>query len=368
MSGPGLVSRTRLEGVFRVLVGASLAVGVLAAGGFNAGAHVGGSTGYAAILISGNTVRYSLTLSPSAASGPVAADLVLARTGHAESRERVLGYIRQKVSLSEPGNHCEPVQGFVEPARAEVESVILVVDFACTTRIRSLLIHDDLFDVLGSDHHTLARIEAPGMTREFVFATEARETSIPIEGAKDTSGLASFFLLGVDHILTGYDHLLFLVALLLRGGSLLSLLKIVTAFTVAHSITLALAVFGLVALPDRLIESVIAASIIWVAVENVVSMRPPRRRWLVSFVFGLVHGFGFSGALGPLQLPPGRRAWALLTFNLGVETGQAAVVMALLPLLVWLKHRQWEPRIVRVASMALAAAGVVWLIERVFWA
>ncbi len=159
----------------------------------------------------------------------------------------------------------------------------------------------------------------------------------------------------------------------MRGGSLLSLLKIVTAFTVAHSITLALAVFGLVALPDRLIESVIAASIIWVAVENVVSLGPPRRRWLVSFVFGLVHGFGFSGALGPLQLPPGRQAWALLTFNLGVETGQAAVVMALLPLLVWLKHRQlkhrqWEPRIVRVASMALAAAGVVWLIERVFWA
>jgi hydrogenase/urease accessory protein HupE len=368
MSGLVSVSSTRSGGAFRALVGASLAVGALAAGALSAGAHIGGSTGYASILISGNTVRYSLTLSPSAVPAPVAEDLILARTGRPESRERVLGYIRQKVSLTEPGNHCEPVQGLVEPARAEVESATLVMDFACTAPIRSLLIHDDLFDVLGSDHHTLARIEAPGITREFVFATESREASVTLEGAADTRGIGSFFLLGVHHILTGYDHLLFLLALLLRGGTLLSLLKIVTAFTVAHSITLALAVFGLVALPDRLVESVIAASIIWVAVENVVSTRPPRLRWLVSFVFGLVHGFGFSGALGPLQLPPGRLAWALLTFNLGVETGQAAVIMALLPFLVWLKHRQWEPRIVRVASMALAAAGVVWLIERVFWA
>jgi len=230
MSGPVLVSHTCLEGTFRALVGASLAVGVFAAGGFNAGAHVGGSTGYAAILISGNTVRYSLTLSPSAMPAPVAADLILVRTGRPESRERVLGYIRQKVTLSGPGNHCEPVQGLVEPTRAEVENVILVVEFACTTHIRSLLIRDDLFDVLGSDHHTLARIEAPGITQEFVFATEARETSVTTEGAADTRGIGSFFLLGVHHILTGYDHLLFLVALFLRGGTLLSLLKIVTAF------------------------------------------------------------------------------------------------------------------------------------------
>ena len=181
-------------------------------------------------------------------------------------------------------------------------------------------------------------------------------------------GHGGFFALGVHHILTGYDHLLFLVALLLRGGPPLSLLKIVTAFTVAHSVTLALAVLGLVALPDRLVESVIAGSIIWVAVENAIATGPLPRRWLVGFVFGLVHGFGFSSALGPLALPPVRRAWALLTFNLGVEAGQIAVIALLLPALVWLGGRRWRQRAVQVASLGVAAAGLVWLIERVFLA
>jgi hydrogenase/urease accessory protein HupE len=345
-----------------------LAVAVVVAAALSAIAHVGGTTGYASIAISGNTVRYSLTLSPSAAAPTIAEMLVLARAGDAKSRERILGAIRQKVGLTESGNRCEPAHEFVEPARPAVESVTLVVDFACATRARRLVIRDDLFDVLGTDHHTLARIDAGGMTREFAFATESRETSVTLEEGGGPLGPGRFFLLGAHHILTGYDHLLFLFALLLRGGTLLSLFKIITAFTVAHSITLALAVLGVVSLPDRLVESVIAASIIWVAVENVIALRPPPRRWLVGFIFGLVHGFGFSSALGPLALSPGRLAWALLTFNLGVEAGQTAVIAVLLPALLWLQRRRWQTRVVQAASLAVAAAGLVWLFERVFLA
>jgi len=331
-------------------------------------AHTGGTTGYASIAISGNAVRYSLTLSVSSAPAPIAASLAAARAGDTKSGQSLLDAIRRQISLAEPGNRCEPAQAFVEPPRPESESVTLVVDFACARRVETLTIRDDLFDVFGFDHHTLARIEGAGLAQEFAFAAETREIHVVLERGAATLGSGGFFLLGVHHILTGYDHLLFLVALLLRGGPLLSLLKIVTAFTAAHSITLALAVLGIVTMPDRLVESVIAGSIIWVAVENTVATGPPRRRWLVGFVFGLVHGFGFSTALGPLALPPGRRAWALLTFNLGVEAGQIAVIALLLPALVWLGGRPWRERAVQVASLGVAGAGMVWLIERVFLA
>ena len=344
---------------------ASLAIFGLTAGLPAALAHTGGSTGYASIIISGNTVRYSLTLSPSAVPAAVAEDLVRARSGRVD--DRLLGHLRDKLALTDQGRPCEPAHGFVEAQRAEVESVTLVMDFACAATVRDLVIHDDLFDVLGPDHHTLAKVESPGVTRELAFATEAREARISLGASHETSGGAgSFVLLGVEHILTGYDHLLFLLALLLRGGRLVSLLKIITAFTLAHSVTLAVAVLGLVAIPDRLVESVIAASIVWVAMENLILREAPSQRWLVSFLFGLVHGFGFAAALTPLKLPGWNLAKALLGFNLGVEAGQALVVLFLLPLLVWMRGATWEPRAVRAASLGVAVVGLAWFVQRLF--
>ena len=353
----------------RAALGA-LAIGALTltAGTSPIRAHTGGSTGYASIVASGNTIRYSLTLSPSGLPVAVAEEMALLRSGRAQSRDRLLGYIREKVALTNRGRRCEPAQGFVETARAEVESVTLVVDFACASAVRHLAIRDDLFDVLGPDHHTLAKLESSGVTRELAFAAEAREARVTLGGDETGSGGSSFFLLGVEHILTGYDHLLFLAALLLRGGRLLSLLKIVTAFTLAHSLTLALAVLGLVTIPDRLVESVIAASIVWVAGENLILREAPSQRWLVSFLFGLVHGFGFASALTPLALPPWNLAMALLGFNVGVEAGQALVVLLLLPLLLAMRGAVWEGRVVRTASLAVALAGCAWLVERVFFA
>jgi hydrogenase/urease accessory protein HupE len=210
------------------------------------------------------------------------------------------------------------------------------------------------------------RLEIDGSPRELVFTPESREAPVDA-GAAQVSTLA-FVRLGIEHILTGYDHLLFLAALLLRGGRLVSLLKIITAFTGAHSVTLALAVLGVVTVPDRLVEPVIAASIVWVAVENVLRRDAPPTRWLVSFAFGLVHGFGFASALEPLALPPGRLAVALLGFNLGVEAGQAMVVAVLVPLLAMMRRTAWEPRVVQTASIVLAAVGFAWLVERLFLA
>jgi hydrogenase/urease accessory protein HupE len=164
-----------------------------------------------------------------------------------------------------------------------------------------------------------------------------------------TAGLGTFFVLGLHHILSGYDHLLFLLALMLPGGGILSLLGIVTAFTLAHSVTLTLAGLGLVSLPERLVEIAIAASIVWVSLDNLVAAPPRSHRWRVSFAFGLVHGLGFAAALGPLELSRWGLVGALVAFNTGVETGQAAVVALAVPGLAWLRKRSWEQLVVRVA-------------------
>src|SRR5438876_916754 len=152
--------------------------------------------------------------------------------------------------------------------------------------------------------------------------------------------------------------------LLARGW--LALLKIITAFTLAHSVTLALAVLNVVVLPDRLVEAVIALSIAFVAAENLFLNPVVSRRWLVSFCFGLVHGFGFSSALRELGLPRQGLVLSLLGFNLGVEAGQALVVALALPALVMLRRTGWEPRMVTSSSLAILVIGLVLFVERVF--
>ena len=152
------------------------------------------------------------------------------------------------------------------------------------------------------------------------------------------------------------------------GGRLRSLLGIVTAFTIAHSITLALAILGVVVIPPAVVEPVIALSIAYVALENIVREQAASGRWLVSFVFGLVHGFGFAGALLELGLPPGGILSSLLFFNLGVEAGQALVVAALFPALLWFGRFAWERRAVTAISTAVLVAAMALAIERVLFA
>jgi hypothetical protein len=338
---------------------------VAAAAASPAGSHSGGSTGYASIAIGRGSVRYSLTLWPSALPPTVAEELRLARAGRSPSRDRLLGFLQAKVTLVAQGRRCEAGPGFLRPPPPQGESVTLVVDFACADPVRDLLIRDDLFDVLGADYHTLARIEAPGFSGQFAFTPETRETRVAVGGASG-GGTVSFFLLGIEHILSGYDHLLFLLGLLLRGGGWVSLAKIITAFTLAHSITLALAVLNLVVLPDRLIEAVIALSIAFVAAENLFLSPVVSRRWLVSFCFGLVHGFGFSAALRELGLPSHGLLLSLFGFNAGVEAGQALVVAVVLPLIVVLRRSRWEERMVWSSSLAILLVGLVLFVERAF--
>jgi hydrogenase/urease accessory protein HupE len=176
--------------------------------------------------------------------------------------------------------------------------------------------------------------------------------------------LWQFLRLGVAHIFLGYDHICFLLALVLvsRFGELV---KIVTAFTVAHSLTLILAALEVVQLPTRLVESGIAATIVYVAVENIRGA-PTKYRWLLTFFFGLIHGFGFANVLAEMRLPTTGLVRCLLSFNIGVEIGQLAIVAACLPLVALLRKSKHERRIVLGVSMLLGLFGAAWLIDRVF--
>jgi hydrogenase/urease accessory protein HupE len=190
--------------------------------------------------------------------------------------------------------------------------------------------------------------------------------ALPISRTR-THAFWGFLLLGVEHILQGFDHLAFLFALLIAGGTLREAAKIITSFTVAHSITLALATLDALAIPASVIEPLIAASIIYVGLENVLR-REIKRRWMLTFAFGLVHGFGFASALRELGVGAGLKAVApLLSFNLGVEIGQIAVAALVLPLIWKLRQRPlFVIRYVPACSILIALAGGYWLWDRLW--
>ncbi|MGE0716931.1 MAG: HupE/UreJ family protein [Alphaproteobacteria bacterium] len=324
-----------------------------------AAAHTGGTTGFARIAFQGQSVRYTLSLG--------ADTLQAAGIGDAD---RLAAIVAAKIAVAADGRACAPVPGTVTPPTPDRATAVVVVHWACAAPVRTLHLRDDLADAFGADYHTLAAVERADGVEQFVFQPDRREATIvvagPASGAADASpsGALAFLELGIEHILLGFDHVLFVVALLLGGGGLLTLLGVVTAFTVAHSITLGLSVLGVVTLPPEIVEPVIALSIAYVAAENIMRGRRLSRRWTVAFLFGLVHGFGFAGILAELELPRAGLALSLVSFNLGVEIGQAAIVALLLPLLLWLRRFSWQPRAVAAASIVLFAAGLSLLVDR----
>ena len=186
--------------------------------------------------------------------------------------------------------------------------------------------------------------------------------------------ITTYFLLGVEHILLGIDHLLFVLALLLLVPGLRMLFWTITSFTLAHSVTLAAATLGFVNFPSRPVEAIIALSILFVASEIIrwrqghpgISRRWP---WLVAFVFGLLHGFGFAGALSEIGLPEHAIPLALLFFNLGVEAGQLLFIAGVLLIWLFLKRLNWPEWSWRMPAYAIGTVAAFWTIERVlsFW-
>jgi hydrogenase/urease accessory protein HupE len=178
-----------------------------------------------------------------------------------------------------------------------------------------------------------------------------------------------FIPAGVEHILIGPDHLLFLVGLLLLGGTLRQLAVVVSSFTLAHSITLSLAALNVVNPPARIIEPAIALSIVYVGADNLMVRDGRDMRAWIAFGFGFIHGFGFASVLREMDLPPSALGWSLFSFNLGVEIGQLIVVVAVASALAALRARSelFGRKLAFAGSVAVIVAGAFWFIQRVFF-
>jgi hypothetical protein len=251
----------------------------------------------------------------------------------------------------------------------------------CPLRAAQLALHYALLFDVDPTHRGLVRVAAGPLSQAAVLPREAPTVDINLDAPQRWQQFAEFVTEGVWHIWKGFDHILFLLTLLFpavivyrhgrweaRGSwraSAMDILKVVTAFTVAHSLTLSLAVLGLVHAPSRIVESTIAATVLLGALNNLVPV-VLERRWLVAFVFGLVHGLGFASVLADLGLQGTNLALALVGFNAGVEVGQFAIVMVFLPLAVLLRDTVFYRRVfVPVGSGVIGVIAAVWMISRI---
>lgn len=292
-----------------------------------------------------------------------------------DQKQRLQDYVNERFAITQGGT---PIPGALtaveqesdlDPTRARFRMVLRYpkepsaadAPFTITTTLFDYLPNARTIVTVGSTPRTLL----PGQSTTIdpaAFATNLART------------VWTFLVSGAEHIAGGPDHLLFILGLLIVSPSLKDLIKTLTGFTLAHSITLILSALSVITLPERLVEVFVALSIIYVGVENLFLKNTQRRIWIAS-AFGLVHGFAFAGNLREYGLPEGAALfWSLLSFNLGVELAQVVICAVAFPLLMWWKggvsHRAkyggmpWQS-VVRVASMAVVVAGSYWLLQTV---
>lgn len=331
--------------------------------------------------------RWLLALLVATISLPVAADELRPAVIELAQREQEQWSLEWKLPVSPAGQGriaplAAPViptgcEASAPPVRRAFSSDLLgSVQLSCPEDISGS--HFGLTELVGSADAIARYVPLEGAVQTFRLTSDA-PTAI-IAARPDPWAVArDYFFIGADHILMGWDHLLFVILLVLLVRSGLPVVAAATAFTIAHSITLVATTLGLAGLPSAPVEALIALSIVFLAVEVIRSLQDPEGKsltrrvpWLVAFVFGLLHGFGFAGALAEIGLPRGEIAMALLAFNIGVEVGQGLVILLVLGALAVLKRkgRIVEKPAIHIASYAMGIAGSFWLIERVvgWWA
>ncbi len=300
------------------------------------------------------------------------------RARHAEIAAWALG----RLALRRGGECRLAVADHLIDSHSDGSYAVLRLAGTCPSAGGELALDYSLLFELDALHRGLLRLGLDGSTQTAVLSPQRAEQRFAAGEVSRLAAFGQYLVEGIWHIWIGFDHILFLLSLLLpavlvhearcwRGVAnfrlaLVEVLWVVTAFTVAHSITLSLAALGLVALPSRLVESAIAASVVLAAANN---LKPlvEHRRWMVAFGFGLIHGFGFASVLAELGLPRETLVLSLLGFNLGVETGQLAIVAAFLPLAYALRGTGFYRRVVFVGgSLATLAIALVWFVERAF--
>jgi hydrogenase/urease accessory protein HupE len=338
-------------------------------------AHTGSSEGYSDIAVESNGVKYGLRIDliellQAAVPGESGASnfptLDAMNLYLKEHQEQVKSYMFSQMKLYADGI---PLAGTMIELRAVDLNDRPFVEAELYFPIKQApellaLNYNLLFDEVDQGHANYAVLNANGLRQEFIITYEQRDIQL---GQMSLLRTAKQFLLhGVEHLFTGYDHILFLIGLMLGARSFKQILAVVTAFTAAHSVTLILAGMHLVSLPGRLVESVIAFSIIYVALINLFKRGEKQNIWL-AFGFGFVHGFGFAGTLSELQLDSGQLISSLLFFNVGIEIGQVLLILLLFPLIQYIRKVKTLKWPVPAISMTISMFGLVWLIQRLFY-
>jgi hypothetical protein len=310
--------------------------------------------------------RESVSLALSLASADVAS---VAAGEHPDPRHALTDLAREAIRVSLDDELLHPIVDdlSIDQGGAKVRARVAVPRPG--ERARRLIVRSDVPKRLAFGHRELLVISfGAGQTEQTLIDAESDSAAVDVAAA--AGGLRavawSFLKLGNRHILAGYDHLFFLAGLFIAAGTIRDLITLLSAFTVAHAISVALVVLAGVHLPASLVEPLIAASIAWVGIENVI-LPGRRNRWLLVFGFGLIHGFGFAGALADLGFGSTalETALALFCFNAGIESGQLVVAAVIVPLF-WTTRSGplWRTTLQPLCSGLIAMAGGCWLIAR----
>jgi len=316
------------------------------------------------IEMNSRDLEVALSIRLTAEGGAVAPDLLVA------GRDALARYLLSHARVVQPGGQdaCPGALSSLEPKQ---EHLLARVRWNCPPVTGRLGYEVKLFHDIDAASRHMVSVTGDARMVGLLSASQPRMGLAEVSADRLTV-LWRYLFAGIEHIAIGYDHIAFLVAVIVWGRRLWPLAKVVTAFTVAHSITLSLAVLDIVRIPGPLVESLIALSIVYVAAENFF-VRDLRRRWWITFLFGLVHGFGFASVLRDYGLPRDALLPALAAFNAGVEVGQLVIVLACLALLLLvdrLGHRRRspppgpDPRVARVVSAVVLVLGLYWTIER----
>ncbi len=295
----------------------------------------------------------------------------------------ISAYALSRLTLTADQQAC-PTQILEHLIDRHTDGAYAVLHFRadCSKAVEQLGVEYHLLFDIDAQHKGLLRLTQGGQTSTAIFSQESPSREFSVAERSYWNEIIQFVHEGTWHIWLGFDHVLFLLALLLpavmvrRDGRwqaagefsavCWNVLSIVTAFTVAHSLTLSLAALDIIRLPSRFVESTIAASVVLAGLGNLYPTMMTRR-WMVAFGFGLIHGFGFAAVLTDLGLPQDSLLLSLVSFNVGVEIGQLAIVAAFLPLAYLIRHSWSYPRLVLTGgSLAVIAIALVWFTERAF--
>lgn len=276
-------------------------------------------------------------------------------------------YIPQRLGLSLGGVACH-FQELTYAQDTAIEAVVLTLRYDCPKQGPELSVHYDLF--YGDlNHRHLMKWIHQGKTLSITFAPG--QTDFQSSGGSLRQSILSFLKLGLEHILIGYDHILFVLTLIFGAKRFKDLFWLVTSFTLAHSITLALATLEIVTLPPTVVEPIIAASIVFLAIQDIFAKGKvtPRSMIFLTFAFGLIHGLGFSYVLQEANLKAGNLAIPLVFFNLGVELGQTLIISLVYPLTLGLNRMMKGSYLLlkRGILALIAGVGLYWMVERLFF-